>query len=938
MLHVDLKPLVGKLNETCRRTLEGAAALCLSRTNYNVEVEHWLFKLLETTDSDVAAALRHFEIDPSRVCKDVSRGLDVLKTGNARAPAFSPDTVDLIRGAWLVASISFDAPKVRTGHLLLALLSDDSLNRVIRDASPEFEKLSAEDLRKNFISITARSSENEESKSGTSKAAEGAKRPEGGGALDKFTVDLTARARRGEIDPVRCREAEIRQVVDILTRRRQNNPILTGEAGVGKTAVVEGFAIRIVENDVPPALRNVQVRTLDLGLLQAGAGIKGEFENRLKSVIEEVKASSRPVILFIDEAHTLIGAGGQAGQGDAANMLKPALARGELRTIAATTWAEYKKYFEKDAALARRFQVVKIEEPDEDSAVKMVRGLCETLEKHHNVRIVDEAVDQAVRLSHRYLSGRQLPDKAISLIDTASARVAIGQSTVPPAVEECRWRIRHASLEIDILKREIAAGASHTERLGEREAEKAAAAAELKDLEARWKKESELVAQIRPIRAQLEASAATPSVPSGNGQGVTGSAASSPPSPGDVPGTKATSPTPPLPSREGQGMAASPKPSGHLGQQDKPLTPEQLDALRSQLRDLESQLKEIQGENPLMQACVDGQAVAEVISGWTGIPVGRMVKDEIRAVLSLKGSMQRRIVGQDHALEVISQSIRTSRAGLTDPRRPIGVFLLVGTSGTGKTETAITLAELLYGGEQNMTVINMSEFKEEHKVSLLMGSPPGYVGYGEGGVLTEAVRRRPYSVLLLDEIEKAHPGVQDIFYQVFDKGTLRDGEGRDIDFKNSVIIMTSNAGSELMMSMCSDPATCPNAEQLREAIHPELLKVFKPAFLGRINVVPYYPLTDDVLRRIVELQLKGIGRRVESTYRASFQYTPDLVGTVAARCTEVDTGARNIDHILSHSLLPQLSEQFLARMAEGHPIKSVRVSMSPKGEFEYCIE
>ena len=850
MLHIDLKPLVGKLNETCRRTLEGAAALCLSRTNYNVEPEHWLFKLLETTDTDVAAALRHFEIDPSRVCKDVSRVLDGLKTGNARAPALAPDTVDLVRGAWLVGSINFDAPKARSGHLLLALLSDDTLNRIIRNASPEFEKLSAEELRKNFISITARSAEGEESKSVSGAAGEGPKRPEGGGALDKFTIDLTARARRGEIDPVRCRESEIRQVVDILTRRRQNNPILTGEAGVGKTAVVEGFAIRIVENDVPPALRNVQLRTLDLGLLQAGAGIKGEFENRLKAVIEEVKASSRPVILFIDEAHTLIGAGGQAGQGDAANMLKPALARGELRTIAATTWAEYKKYFEKDAVLARRFQVVKVEEPDEESAIKMVRGLCDTLEKHHNVRIVDEAIDAAVRLSHRYLSGRQLPDKAISLIDTASARVAIGQSTVPPAVEECRWRIRHASLEIEILKREIAAGTDHAERLAEREAVKAAAEAELKELEARWEKEAGLVAQIRPIRQQLEASvqppAASPPLPGGGGPGV--KAASSP-----------------LPVGEG---AKKPQPPA------APLTPEQLDSLRSQLHSLEAQLKEIQGENPLMQACVDGQAVAEVISGWTGIPVGRMVKDEIRAVLALKQSMQERIVGQDHALEVISQSIRTSRAGLTDPRRPIGVFLLVGMSGTGKTETAITLAELLYGGEQNMTVINMSEFKEEHKVSLLMGSPPGYVGYGEGGVLTEAVRRRPYSVVLLDEIEKAHPGVQDIFYQVFDKGNLRDGEGRDIDFKNTVIMMTSNAGSEMMKNLCADPATCPNAEQLREAMHPELVKVFKPAFLGRINVVPYFPLSDEVLKRIVVLQLKRIGRRVESTYRLHSNIRP----------------------------------------------------------------
>ena len=909
MIRVDLKSLVGKLNPTCRQTLEGAAALCLSRTNYNVELEHWLRKLVETVDTDVAAVLRHFEIDPSRMLAELDRALDGLRGGNSRAPALAPDIVELVRGAWLVASIDYDAPKARSGHVLLALLADDSLARAARSASPILEKISLEALRKNFLDIIAKSSETERPAEARAGEAAAAPRPAGGSALHRFTIDLTARARKGEIDPVLCRETEIRQVIDILTRRRQNNPILTGEAGVGKTAVVEGFALRVVAKDVPPSLCDVQVRTLDLGLLQAGAGIKGEFENRLKSVIDEVKASPRPIILFIDEAHTMIGAGGQAGQGDAANLLKPALARGELRTIAATTWAEYKKYFEKDAALARRFQVVKVDEPDEEPAVRMVRGLSARLEEHHGVRILDEAVEEAVRLSHRYLAGRQLPDKAISLLDTACARTGIGHSTVPPAVEDCRWRIQHLGLEKGILQRESVTGADHCARLAELGEQKSATEAELASLEDRWKQEADLIRQIRELRSRLEAAAGA--AYQGNGA--------------------------PVGQQAKVAVAAGEKP----GLQERPAAPglsaEEREPLLAQLRSLGARLQEVQGENPLMQVCVDGQAIAEVVSGWTGIPVGRMLKDEIRAVLSLRESMQQRVVGQDHALEAIAQSIRTSRAGMTDPRRPIGVFLLVGTSGTGKTETAITLAELLYGGEQNMTVINMSEFKEEHKVSLLMGSPPGYVGYGEGGVLTEAVRRRPYSVVLLDEIEKAHPGVQDIFYQVFDKGTLRDGEGRDIDFKNTVLLMTSNVGSELIMNLCSDPATRPNAEGLAQALHPELLKSFKPAFLGRLTVVPYFPLTDPALRQIVELHLNRIRRRVADAYRATFDYTPQLVDYVVSRCSEVDTGARNIDHILSRTMLPEISTQALAQMAEGRPIQAIAVSISDGGEFAYRI-
>ncbi len=896
-----LKSLVGKLNPTCRNGLESAAGLCLARTNYEVEIEHWLLKLAESPNTDLAAVLRYFEIDNSRLIADLTRVVDHLKTGNSRSPALSPDLVKLVREAWIVASIEFGAFEVRSGHLLCALVSEESLARVAREASRQFEKISPEAIRKDLADITAGTDE-ARSAAAAPPAAGPAQRPIGAmGAhgtktLDQFTIDLTERARLGQIDPVLGRDTEIRQVVDILTRRRQNNPILTGEAGVGKTAVVEGFALRIAEGDVPPPLKDVAIRTLDLGLLQAGAGIKGEFENRLKSVIEEVKASSRPIILFIDEAHTMIGAGGQAGQGDAANLLKPALARGELRTIAATTWAEYKKYFEKDAALARRFQVVKVEEPSEAAGIEMMRGLVDTLERHHNIRILEEAVTDAVKLSHRYISGRQLPDKAVSLLDTASARVAISHTATPPAVEDCRRRIEQLTISLEILQRESLAGAKNSDRIAEVTEAREAARKELESLEARWKEEAELVGRIRRVREQLEGK-----TPAG--------------------GQEPHQAAPAQPAAEAPGAAE--------------LAPQRNDELRKEFQELSSQLAHLQGDAPLMHVCVDSQAIAEVVSGWTGIPVGRMVTDEIRTVLSLKEQMERRVVGQSHALDAIAQRIRTSRANLTDPRRPIGVFLLVGPSGVGKTETAITLAELLYGGDQNMTVINMSEFKEEHKVSLLMGSPPGYVGYGEGGVLTEAVRRRPYSVVLLDEMEKAHPGVQDIFYQVFDKGTLRDGEGRDIDFKNTVILMTSNAATDLIMKLCADPETCPSAEALAEALHPELVKTFKPAFLGRVTILPYFPLGDEVLRKIVELQLDRIARRIKESHRARLAYDPELVAGIAGRCTEVESGARNVDHILTRTLLPDLASEFLARMTGGEPINEVRVSMGDGGRFRY---
>lgn len=904
MVNLNLKSLVAKLNDTCRRTLEAAAGLCLSRTNYNVEIEHWLAKLLEDTNNDLNVIFKAFEVNVSQLTADITRSIDRFKTGNSRSPALSPNIVQLAREAWVLASVEYGAYQARSGHLLAGLVSDETLARLARDISREFEKISAESLRQNLPALMAKSSEVSTDAapmaSGSSGGGAGAApgtpgKPSKTPALDQFTIDLTERAKSGKIDPVLGRDSEIRQLVDILTRRRQNNPILTGEAGVGKTAVVEGFALRIAAGDVPPALQNVVLRTLDLGLLQAGAGVKGEFENRLKNVIEEVKASPQPIIIFIDEAHTMIGAGGSAGQGDAANLLKPALARGELRTIAATTWAEYKKYFEKDAALARRFQPVKVEEPTEASAVEMMRGLVETLEKHHKVRILDEALRDAVKLSHRYISGRQLPDKSVSLLDTACARVRMSQDAIPAAIEDCRRRLEQIGVAMDVLEREAATGTDHTERIAELAEEKAKDEEKLKLLETRWNEEKALVHDIRGIFDQIQTL---------------------------------------LPNKNG---AITAEKSDTKEKPDTSAPTASLEELRAQLKAKTDELRGIQGEQPLIQVCVDSQAIAEVVSNWTGIPVGRMVSDEIKTVMALRERLEERIIGQSHALEAIAQSIRTARANLVDPNKPIGVFLLVGTSGVGKTETAISLADLLYGGEQNMTTINMSEFKEEHKVSLLMGSPPGYVGYGEGGVMTEAVRRKPYSVLLLDEMEKAHPGVQDIFYQVFDKGNMKDGEGRDIDFKNTLILMTSNAGTDTIHKLCADPETMPDAVGLAEALRPELLKVFKPAFLGRVTFVPYFPLADDVMRKIIELKLGSIKKRVQQNYRAKFTYAPELVASIAERCSEVESGARNVDHILTKTLLPEMAAEFLNRMSEGAIITGVNITVSPEGSFVYDI-
>jgi type VI secretion system protein VasG len=828
---------------------------------------------------------------------ELTRSLDRLKSGNARSPSLSPTLVRMLAEGWSIGSVNYGAGRIRTGHTLLALASDDELSRLVRDVSKELQKIPGEALRTDFAAIVATSVEEAGEPAGEPAEA-GAARPGGKTPnLDQYTVNLTERAKQGRIDPVLGRDFEVRQVVDILTRRRQNNPILVGEAGVGKTAVVEGFAVRIANGDVPPPLKNVMLRTLDLALLQAGAGVKGEFENRLKGLIEEVRSSPTPIILFIDEAHTMIGAGGQAGQNDAANLLKPALARGELRTIAATTWSEYKKYFEKDPALARRFQLVKVEEPTEDTCLIMMRGISPALEKHHFVRILDDGLDAAVRLSHRYLADRQLPDKAVSVLDTACARLALGQSATPPAIEDAQRLLDDLEVQRRVLEREGAVGADHSERLGGIADLRSQTEARLAALTERWGHERELVSRIREVRGQLEQSA-----------------------------TGAASPAP--------AGAASPAPAGGNGAPPDAATEPAV--LRAELAALTAELEALQGESPLVRVCVDAGLVGEVISGWTGIPVGKMLRDELGTVLRMEQLLGSRIMGQDHALEGISRRIRTSRAGIEDPNKPVGVFMLVGPSGVGKTETALALSDLLYGGERNVITINMSEFQEPHTVSTLKGSPPGYVGYGEGGVLTEAVRRRPYSVVLLDEVEKAHPDVLELFFQVFDKGVMDDGEGRQIDFRNTIIILTTNAGTDTLSKLCADPETAPSAEGLVKALKPELDKTFKPAFLGRMVIIPYFPIRDEALRRIILLKLGKIQRRIRETHRVELSYDDTLVDEVARRCTEVESGARNVDNILTNTLLPEVSRLLLERIAEGAKPSAIRVSIGPSGAFEYA--
>ncbi|WP_027815278.1 type VI secretion system ATPase TssH [Paraburkholderia bannensis] len=891
-MSTPLKTLITKLNTTCRLAAERAASSCLSRGHYEVDLEHLFLALIEEPASDLVCALRASRIDVHAVRADLERELQSLKTGNTRTPVFSPHLIALFEQAWLIASLDTQIGRIRSGHLLLALLSAPDLAQFAQRMSSRLAEVPVAELKHRFDELTEGSVEAapRDAERGAAAQEEQVHDPIAAGpsktpALDTYTTDLTQRAREGRVDPVIGREGEIRQTIDILMRRRQNNPILTGEPGVGKTAVVEGLALRIAEGDVPEPLRNVALRVLDMGLLQAGASVKGEFENRLKSVIDEVKKSPQPIVLFIDEAHTIIGAGGQAGQNDAANLLKPALARGELRTIAATTWSEYKKYFEKDAALARRFQVVKIEEPGETLAAAMLRGMTALMERHFNVRILDEAITEAVRLSHRYISARQLPDKAVSVLDTACAKVALAHSSTPGLIDDGKRHIERIDAEIASLEREAANGAAHDERLADLRAQRAEAAAEVAEDEARYAQERELVTQIAALRNRIDAA---------REEGVEGTAAD---------------------------LARD------------------ADAAREALPALVAQLHALQGDGPMVPLQVDGHVVAEVVASWTGIPLGRMVKDEIKTVLNLSPLLSERVIGQDHALDAIAQRVRTANASLEDPNKPRGVFMFVGPSGVGKTETALALADILYGGERKLVTINMSEYQEAHSVSGLKGSPPGYVGYGEGGVLTEAVRRNPYSVVLLDEVEKAHPDVLEMFFQIFDKGTMDDAEGRAIDFRNTLIILTSNVGSQAVMQAClNKPAEeLPDADALAELLRPQLYKTFKPAFLGRMKVVPYYPISDDVLAEIIELKLERIRRRIEANHGAVFEWDDSLVDAVLARCTEVDSGARNVDHILNGTLLPELAQQVLERMAQGTALQRVSVRANEAGEFEYTV-
>jgi type VI secretion system protein VasG len=905
MAEIRRATLFGKLNPIAYKAIESATVFCKMRGNPYVESIHWLHQLLQSQDTDVHRIIKHFQLDPSRVASDLIASLDKLPRGATSISDFSSDITDVVERAWVYGSLMFGEFQVRTGHVIVGFLNSELRHKFLA-VSREFSKIKLEDLTDNFAKITAGSPEDGLRASDGSGMSAGASPGEASGAmapaamgkqeaLKKFAVDLTEKARKGELDPIVGRDEEIRQVVDILMRRRQNNPILTGEAGVGKTAVVEGFALRIVAGDVPPALKNVSLRTLDIGLLQAGASMKGEFEQRLRQVIEEVQQSPTPIILFIDEAHTLIGAGGAAGTGDAANLLKPALARGTLRTVAATTWDEYKKHFEKDPALTRRFQVVKVEEPSEDKAILMMRGITAPLEKHHKVLILDEAIEAAVRLSHRYIPARQLPDKSVSLIDTACARVAVSQHAVPAEVDDSRRRIQALETEQEILKRESAVGMDHKTRLAELDDKLKKERADLAKLEEHWAEEKAQVNKILELRARLRAA---------------GSAVDS------------------KPEEMKKGMAANPKDE---------LTTEQRDALLTELKAAQDKLTAFQGESPLMFPSVDQNAIASVVADWTGIPVGRMVKNEIEQVLKLADHLERRVIGQRHALETIARRIQTARARLDNPNRPVGVFMLAGPSGTGKTETALTLAETLYGGEHNLITINMSEFQEAHTVSTLKGSPPGYVGYGEGGVLTEAVRRRPYSVVLLDEVEKAHHDVHEIFFQVFDKGWMEDGEGRSIDFKNTIIILTTNAAQDVIVSMCKDPDLMPSAEGLEKALRGPLVKVFPDALLNRLVVVPFYPISQEMLRQIIKLNLARVEKRVQTNHKVPFSYDNSVPELISKRCTELERGARMVDALITNTLLPEIGREFLTRLANGSDIKRVHVGANDK-DFTFAFD
>jgi type VI secretion system protein VasG len=937
MSEISRVKLFEKLNSIGYKAIESATVFCKLRGNPYVELVHWIHQILQQQDSDLHRIMREFQIDPSRLAREMTEALDRLPRGASSISDLSSHVEEAVERGWVYGSLMFGDTQVRTGHLMIGMLKTSGLRNTLSAISREFEKVKVDALTERFDAIVGGSPETAlRSAAGAVGGASpgetsGALPPAAMGkqeALQRFSVDLTERARKGEIDPIAGRDEEIRQIVDILMRRRQNNPILTGEAGVGKTAVVEGFALRIASGDVPPSLKDVTLRALDVGLLQAGASMKGEFENRLRQVIDEVQSSPKPIILFIDEAHTLIGAGGAAGTGDAANLLKPALARGKLRTIAATTWAEYKKHIEKDPALTRRFQVVQVPEPTEDKALLMMRGIASTLESHHRVQILDEALEASVKLSHRYIPARQLPDKSVSLLDTACARVAISQHAVPAEVQDSRSRIDALETELAIIGREQAAGWETAEREQTTRAKLETERTRLGTLEERWKTEQALVDTILETRRILR----------GGPIGKVDEPA------GKEPAGKKDAPAAAAAGKSGAGSTAAASDKATAAAKPAAKGPVPMDAqdplrpaLLEKLKAAQAELTLLQGQEPLILPTVDNQAVASVVEDWTGIPVGRMVKNEIETVLKLADTLGQRVIGQAHALEAITRRIKTSRAGLENPNKPIGVFMLAGPSGVGKTETALALAESLYGGEQNLITINMSEFQEAHTVSTLKGAPPGYVGYGEGGVLTEAVRRRPYSVVLLDEVEKAHSDVHEIFFQVFDKGIMEDGEGRLIDFKNTLIILTSNVGSELIMNMCKDPELLPDPDGITKGLREPMLKVFPAALLGRLMIIPYYPLSDEMVGNIARLQLGRVAKRVSENHRVPFTFDDDVIKLVVSRCTELESGGRMIDAILTNTLLPRISQEILTRSVDGNPVKRVAISVADS-DFQYAFE
>jgi type VI secretion system protein VasG len=897
MSEISRSALFGRLNPTALKAIETATGFCKMRGNPYVELAHWMHILLQDPRNDVGMIRTRFAVDDAALARDTVAALDALPRGATAISDFSPQIEEAVEKGWLYASLMFAAGRVRSGHLILGMLKTPQLKNALLSISSEWRKVQADKLGDEFAGICAGSSETGSENAGAAASIDGdpGAVDSGGGAaatgeaLAKYSVDLTERARKGEIDQIVGRDAEIRQVIDILLRRRQNNPILTGEAGVGKTAVVEGFARRIVDGDVPPVLKDVTLRALDIGLLQAGASVKGEFEKRLRQVIDEVESSPKPVILFIDEAHTLIGAGGSAGTGDAANLLKPALARGRLRTIAATTWAEYRQYFEKDPALTRRFQTVNVGEPETDKAIAMIRSVAPMMEQHHNVVVLDEAIEASVKLSQRYVPARQLPDKAVSLLDTASARVAVSQHATPAPVEDRKRRVELLGVELDIAKREREGHYNEGGRIAKIEEQIAEATTAFDQVNAKWEKEKTALEGVRVARDALTAAREAA-----------------------------------LKAAEG----AEPAPPPHV---DDPAHVASLKAALETMRDA-------QGDEPMVFGVVDADAVASVVGDWTGIPIGRMVKDEIAQVLTIADQLKKRVVGQDHAMEAIGKRIQTSRAKLDNPNKPVGVFMLCGPSGVGKTETALVLSELLFSGDDSMIVINMSEFQEAHTVSTLKGAPAGYVGYGQGGVLTEAVRRRPYSVVLLDEVEKAHPDVHEMFFQVFDKGYMDDAEGRYIDFKNTLILLTSNVGTDLITSLSEDPEMAPDAESLAQTLRPELLKVFPPALLGRLIVLPYYPLSPDMLKGIVRLQLDRVKRRIADNHAIEFEYGDDVVDLVVSRCNEVASGGRMIDAILTNTMLPELSIALLQRQMAGEVVAKIAVKVKVKDSvFDYAF-